>query len=127
MEIVGLVCLGLGAIIFIVLAVSNSDVFMRVIASLIVLCFFMIFAIVAGEVLKDGSPVLDIKAGQYKVAFVYQAGGNVSIGIELIDIHKQERLYCYQFKGEVFDGQIRTEATILTVIESGDFKKLKLE
>ena len=129
MEIVGLFVLGLAAVFLIVLAASNSkDALLYglwAILGLVVLC---LFTFVAAEVLKDGSPVLDIKAGQYKVAFVYEAEGNVSIGIESMTTREVgEHLHLYQFKKEVFDGQIITEATVLKVIESGDFKKLKLE
>lgn len=129
MEIAGLLFIGLAVVLSIAWAASNlNDRFSSSLMFLFGVVSILLFAIVAARVLKDGSPVLDIKAGQYKVAFVYEAGDNVSIVIESkTDKEVKKHLRLYQFKKEAFDGQIRTEATTLTVIEGGDFKKLKLE
>jgi len=128
-EIAGLLFIGLAVVLSIAWAASNlNDRFSSSLMFLFGVVSILLFAIVAARVLKDGSPVLDIKAGQYKVAFVYEAGDNVSIVIESkTDKEVKKHLRLYQFKKEAFDGQIRTEATTLTVIEGGDFKKLKLE
>jgi hypothetical protein len=77
--------------------------------------------------LPTGAPKTNIGAGEHKVAFVYVAGDNVSVGVEYPDIDKKDRLFLYQFNKKAFDGGMKKDARKLIVIESGDFKKLRLE
>lgn len=84
------------------------------------------FVIVPLE-LPSGLPKTGIKAGEYKVAFVYVAGENVNLGIEGV-YDENERLYLYQFPKSAFDsGLMNTQAKKLVVVESGGFRKLVLE
>lgn len=74
-----------------------------------------------------GYPVTDIEQGQYKVVFVYEAGDNVSLGIQTTDDKKQDHLMYYQFPKNAFVGQITSNITELVVVKSGSFKKLELK
>lgn len=77
--------------------------------------------------LPSGLPKTGIDAGEYKVAFIYVAGENVSVGIEMVG-NENERLYLYQFLKSAFDsGSMNPQATKLVVVESGGFRKLVLE
>ena len=79
--------------------------------------------------LHTGSPAVSIDAGEYQVAFVYVAGGNVSVGIEKENSRFGEglHLFLYQFPGNAFEGGIKYNARKLVVTESGEFKKLRFE
>ena len=89
------------------------------------------------SVLKNGSPVAEIAPGVYKVGFVYQAGENVSLGIEKPIYGKEkdgDRLYLYQFPKKDFVGEIRTDAKKFKVLEaikltngSGAFNRYELK
>lgn len=100
-----------------------------------ILCFFGIIVlvalvfVVAPRTLHTGSPDVSINAGEYQVAFVYIAGDNVSVGVEKKDNGFGEglHLFLYQFSRSAFEGEIRVNSKKLTVIESGEFKKLLLE
>ena len=75
---------------------------------------------------EQGSPANNIASGEYKVAFIYPAGDNIAVGLE-IKKEGKEHLYLYQFPKSAFEGSIPTNAKKLTVTESGDnFKKLEL-
>jgi len=77
-----------------------------------------------------GKPLTAIDKGEYKIAFVYMAGENVSVGIEENSggENESEHLFLYQFPKSAFDsGSINPQAKKLTVVESGKFKKLMLE
>ena len=96
----------------------------------------VLFSSVSSYVLRDGSPKLDIKAGEYKVAFVYEVGERVSVGVEkeqsffdgvLSEIKEEKRLFLYQFLRDAFEGDINHNAKKLVVVETGEFKKLRLE
>lgn len=91
----------------------------------------LILTIVLSERYPSGAPVKNLMKGEYKVGFVYIAGDNVSVGIERNfddgQLYMKERLYLYQFKKEAFDGEPRTDARKLEVIETGSFKKLRLK
>lgn len=90
----------------------------------------VMFAFMSAQTIRMGYPIIDIDQGTYQVAFVYQAGDNVSLGLEtlaVVDDKKQERLYFYQFDKKAFEGEISTKAKNLIVIEVGDFKKLRLQ
>ncbi len=82
------------------------------------------------SVLNDGSPITKIAPGAYQVGFVYQAGDNVSVGIETRE-EKEDRLFFCQFPAKDFEGEIRAGAKKLTayklVTGSGIFNKYKLE
>jgi hypothetical protein len=94
-----------------------------------------------------GLPLTQISPGVYKVGFVYQAGGNVSVGIEKegkeaevksteggiekADKYKVEHLFLYQLPVEDFEGLIWPDAKKLTVYKvvtgNGTFNRYKLE
>lgn len=130
MEIAALVLIGLVAVVLIVFSAlmfyENEDIFLGFAFTILSVFCLVFFSFISRDVLRDGSPKLDIQAGEYKVAFVYQAGDNVSVGVESV-FDKKELLNLYQFKKEAFNGQVRTDAKKLIVLESGDFKQLKLE
>lgn len=79
----------------------------------------------------SGFPKTGIDPGIYKVGFIYQAGGNVSVGIEKEDGEKIEHLFLYQFPAPDFDGEIKPGAKKLVAykLTTGDgiFNKYKLE
>ena len=76
----------------------------------------------------SGLPILDIEPGTFKVAFVYIAGENVNIAVEWrVDEKTAERIYHYQFKKDAFEGNLNPNAKKLVVVQSGSFKKLRLE
>ena len=85
--------------------------------------------LMAPTTLRTGSPAVSIDAGEYQVDFVYVAGDKVSVGIEREDINFGEglHLFLYQFSRNAFEGGIREDAKKLVVVESGEFKKLRLE
>ena len=90
------------------------------------LCFVTYFC--GPDIFKTGEPMINIDPGEYKAAFVYPAGDNVSVGIEKANGGSEEKkLYLYQFKRTAFEGGVSRDARKLVVIESGSFKKLKLE
>jgi uncharacterized membrane protein YfcA len=80
----------------------------------------------------SGDPINGhIEAGTYKVAFVYVAGENVNVALEM-KVNKdsdlsREYIRYYQFKVDAFDGTPNSNAKKLVVIETGSFKKLRLE
>lgn len=137
----GLVSVGLIAVCFLVCAgvlFKSKLPFLRPIlgvAYLIIgiLCLCL-FAYVSRDILNNGSPVTEITPGTYKVGFVYQAGGNVSIGIEKpkkSPYEKTEQLFLYQFPKKDFEGQIEPQAKKLTAYKlvTGDsaFNRYKLK
>ena len=74
----------------------------------------------------------NIDPGIYKVGFVYVAGENVNVAIEVNNGAKdlkdlQESIYYYQFKKEAFEGTLNPNAKTLIVVQTGSFKKLRLE
>ena len=91
--------------------------------------FVAVTFLVAPQTLHTGSPASSIGAGEYQVAFVYVVGDNVSVGVEREDGRFGEgvHLFLYQFPGNAFEGGVKDNAKKLTVIESGEFKKLRLE
>lgn len=124
-----LVCAGIWVIIALVLAgMSFEDKMPGLGFGLCILggLALIIFAILSAIIIRTGNPIIDISQGKYKLAFVYQAGDNVSLGLEVL-VDKEEHLHFYQFKKEAFEGAIPTNAKTLVVIKSGDFKKLRLE
>jgi hypothetical protein len=86
-----------------------------------------------------GQPRTEIAVGTYKVGFVYEAGENVSVGIEkeesglVVTAYSQinrgptEHLLLYQFPKSAFAGLVRANAKSLVVTEGGGFKKLELQ
>ena len=136
----GVVLLFLLAIIIVVLFVAvgffsrekndESIAVIEAIFSVLGLGLLMIFSGLSADVLKSGSPVQDIKAGEYKVAFVYPGGSNVAVGIEqegTNDDKKVEYLYLYQFPKDAFRSSIKIDAKKLRVWQDGRFKILILE
>lgn len=71
----------------------------------------------------------DIDFGTYKVGFVYVAGENINVAVEWEDkgTAKKEHIYHYQFKRDAFEGIPNPNAKKLVVVQSGNFKKLRLE
>ena len=84
---------------------------------------------VAPMTLHTGSPAVSINAGEHQVVFVYIAGDNVNVGVEKEDQRFGEghHLFLYQFSRSAFEGEIKENAKKLVVVESGEFKKLRLE
>lgn len=92
-----------------------------------VACLLVFSIQVAPSIFDSGEPMIDIGAGTHKVAFVYVAGDNISIGVERENGHtKEKNLFLYQFKKEVFEDPISVDAKELKVVEVGNFKKLQL-
>ncbi len=95
------------------------------------------FADTSRFVLNTGSPVTKIAPGTYKVGFVYQAGENVSVGIERSEkrpryaVEKTEQLFLYQFPAKDFESEIRVSAKKLVATKlitgEGTFNRYKLE
>lgn len=77
----------------------------------------------------SGFPLRNIKQGTYKVAFVYVADENVNVAIEWKTDAKDavEKIYYYQFKKDAFEGILNSNSKKLVVVETGNFKKLRLE
>ncbi len=109
--------------------------------------FFLIcFGICYSYAYKDGSPLTQISPGVYKVGFVYQAGVNVTVGIEKegevievqstvngikkVEKYKIEHLFLYQFLMKDFEGDIPLDAHKLVayriVTNEGTFNRYKL-
>ncbi len=97
--------------------------------SLVGFMVFFVFILYDWDVYRNGLPITEIDRGEYKVGFVYRAGPNVSLGLEMVEGEKSEgmKLRLYQFNLNAFDGEIKSNAKKLLVIETGSFKKLKLE
>lgn len=76
----------------------------------------------------SGLPLSDIDPGTYKVGFVYVAGDSVNIAVEWkrSEIAAEEICH-YQFKKDAFEGVVNTNGKKLVVVQSGSFKKLRLE
>jgi hypothetical protein len=100
---------------------------------------FTVFAFASRDVLCDGTPTTKIDVGTHKVAFVYRAGGNVTIGIEKMGTFAAERdfeyIHVHQLPLDAFDNKdvflaeqtsVLIKAKSLLVIQNGDFKKLHL-
>ena len=85
----------------------------------------MTFSIVPME-MPTGLPKAGsaLPPGDYKVAFVYVAGQNVNVGIEMKDDYN-ECLYLYQFPKIAFDDSIKIkgDSMRLVIVESNGFKK----
>ena len=99
-----------------------------------ILCFFIGLFLVALLALSpvwspSGLPLHNIDSGTYKVAFVYVAGENVNVAVEWKTDAKvvSEGIYYYQFKKDAFEGNLNLNAKKLVVVQSGSFKKLRLE
>lgn len=98
------------------------------------LCAFLgifVMALLFVSLLKNpsGLPLNDIRPGTYKVGSVYVAGDNVNVALELKMGEKGEleKIYFYQFKKNAFEGALDSSAKKLVVIQTGNFKKLRLE
>lgn len=117
---------------------AKSEPTMRAVFFLIVGTIFTMAALLIGEGLKQerGSPFTEIGPGTYKVAFVYPAGKNVSLGIEKPEGNRRQnderadRLYLYQFPMKDFEGDIPLDAHKLVayriVTNEGTFNRYKL-
>ena len=88
--------------------------------------FFIGSLLLAQNIIRNGLPVTEIDPGDYKVAFVYVAGENVNLGLELAKGTGPERIYLYQFSRMAFGGEINANAKRLCVIQTGSFKRLEL-
>lgn len=118
-------------LVILILVISDvKDTFNKICA---VILMIAIFVVIMG-LPKLGSPIIVIKPGTYKVAFVYQAGENVSLGIEKPKGNKvveTEELYLYQFPKKDFEGEIKTGAKKLVATKlitgEGTFNRYKLE
>lgn len=76
----------------------------------------------------SGFPLRNIKQGTYKVAFIYVADENVNVAVEgKLDEKADERIRYYQFKKDAFEGILNPNSKKLVVVETGNFKKLRLE
>ena len=82
----------------------------------------------APEDFPSGLPKTSIDAGTHKVGSMYIAGENVNITIEKSGADgKTERIYLHQFPKSAFEGTLNPNAKKLVVVQSGNFKKLRLE
>ena len=104
-----------------------------VVFGLIGLIFIVCFGFCFLNAYEDGSPLTQISPGIYKIGFVYQAGGNVNIGIEKSKpsfYGKTEQLFLYQFPKKDFEGDVLLDAHKLTaykiVTDEGTFNRYKL-
>lgn len=77
----------------------------------------------------SGLPIVEhIDPGTYKVAFVYVAGDNVNVAIESKkSTISLEEIHYRQFKKNAFEGLLNPNAKKLIVVQTGSFKKLRLE
>lgn len=109
----------------------KRDNFVSSAFSMLGVMLLIAFSIFSTEINKDGSPVLEIAAGEYKVGFIYIAGKNVNVALEKKgegeDKAVYEHIYLYQFNRDAFDGTPNLNAKKLVVVQSGSFKKLRLE
>lgn len=124
--VVGLVCLIVGT----VFVTKDPEKVLGYAYGILGVIFLAIATFAVAPVsLHTGSPTLSIDAGEYQVAFVYVAGDNVSVGVEREDGRFGEgvHLFLYQFSRNAFEGEVKDNAKKLTVTESGEFKKLRLE
>lgn len=88
----------------------------------------LLFSILSAEVYENGSPVSEIAAGEYKVGFIYVAGENINVALEQKwGKEEGEHIYLYQFNRGAFEGVLNPNAKKLVVVQSGSFKKLRLE
>src|SRR3989338_8899552 len=126
--IVPLVILGvillLFGFVFTILAFSREEPGIGTFTSVIAVGGLVM--IVDGMSVGVGSTKSSISAGEYSVAFVNQSGSNIALGLVIQDEDKQGHLVYYMFNLAAFEGVIPEKATSLTVVESGDFKKLVL-
>lgn len=110
--------------------VLKKDKAMAVFYGLTTIFMFVVFSAYSAKTIHTGTPVTHIDAGEYKVAFVYQASAYVSLGIEISDSSSAgatEHIFLYQFPASAFDNtDINLHAKKLTVVKNGDFKKLSL-
>lgn len=125
--------ISLGLIVFVCLVISgvyfekNEEskgtifVFMGILA-MIILGFSKVWN-------PSGLPLNDIGPGTYKIGFVYVAGDNVNVALEwkIGEKGTSEKIYYYQFKKDSFEGTLNSNAQKLIVVQSGNFKKLRLE
>ncbi len=116
-------------ILFLVMAVARDSEF-KVFTGFLFILTILVF-ISVGLDLRDrywGMPKTQLDVGEYKVGFVYVAGLNVTIGIELHNDNKGgENLVVYQFKKKYFDsGHFNPAGHSLIVEEADGFKKLAL-
>jgi len=120
----GVILLLLG-LVFAILAFSNEEPGIGICTLTIAVVGLVM--ILAGMSEGVGSPKTSISAGEYSVAFVNQSGNNIALGLVIQDADKQGHLVYYMFNRAAFEGVIPEKATRLTVVESGDFKKLVLK
>ena len=117
-----------------------------VVFGLIGLIFIVCFGFCFLNAYEDGSPLTQISPGIYKIGFVYQAGANVTVGIEKegeakevrstvngvekVEKYKIEHLFLYQFPMKDFEGDILPDAHKLVaykiVTDEGMFNRYKL-
>lgn len=140
MEVFSLICLAflcIASVLLLGFSCYEADFLLILLSVLFIVLLFVTFSLTSVALLKNGSPITKIDVGDYKVAFIYQAGDNVSIGIEKPDSEAKdmEHIFLYQFPIRAFDNMevFRTDqegfpikAKILSVTQSGDFKKLHL-
>ncbi|OGN04288.1 MAG: hypothetical protein A2831_01125 [Candidatus Yanofskybacteria bacterium RIFCSPHIGHO2_01_FULL_44_17] len=118
--------------------VTNKASFREAILSSIVglfltaLFFVTAIGVVGPDRVRNGLPRTEISAGEFAVAFIYQDGVDISLGLSMINeettgANMERRLRLYQFKKDAFEGEIKNDAKNLVVIETGTFKKLRLE
>lgn len=80
----------------------------------------------------SGLPLHNIDPGTYKVGFVYVSGENINVAVEWNygKNHREEiveGMVYYQFHRDAFEGTLNSNAKKLVVVQSGNFKKLRLE
>ncbi len=127
-----LFCLILFGLVFFAYGIRGEETFPKTVSFVAGVAFLLIALIFVSPVIfPTGQPLTAIDGGEYKVAFVYVAGDNVSVGIEKDadwSLDEGEKLFLYQFPKSAFDSSlINTQAKKLVVVESGKFRRLMLE
>ncbi len=135
MEVLALFVIGLIVVLFLLLAgacLASENDGLAALFTVLGLFSLVLFSAISSNNLRDGSPAAlsKLTAGHYKVAFVYQAGDYVSLGLNIADGSKDkvEYLYLYQSNKQDFAGQIKNDATELDVVVTpGGYTKLVLK
>jgi len=80
------------------------------------------------ETHRNGLPLTSIRAGTYEVEYIYANDNEVNLGISHVDLdHKGSTLYHYLFPQVMFRGVIGGKVSQLVVLDSGNFKYLRLK
>ncbi len=76
---------------------------------------------------SQGLPVRDIGPGTYEVVGLSVDAKDVHVIIKISHSKDDEHSNYYKFNREVFEGEPKLDAKKMTVIQTGSFKKIRLE